>query len=76
MDHAFSAIVLRAHCRNGGDTAAEIVFDYSLGDYLRDLVVGLFRGAEGKVMSQLQRAEARYKSAVSKIKTRTGLKAL
>jgi hypothetical protein len=56
--------------------AAEIVFDYSLGDYLKDLVVGLFRGAEGKVRSQLQRAEARYKSAVSKIKTRTGLKAL
>lgn len=56
--------------------AAEIVFDYSLGDYLKDLGIGLFRGAEAKVISRFQRAEARYKSVLSKAKARTELKAL
>lgn len=52
--------------------ASEMVFDYSLGDYLKDLAVALIRGTEAKVRAQIQRAEARYKAAVSKTKERTG----
>jgi hypothetical protein len=54
--------------------AAEIAFDYSLGDYLKDLAVRLLRGAEAKVKSQVRRAEARYKASLEK--TRKGLRAL
>jgi hypothetical protein len=56
--------------------ATEMLFNYSLGDSLRDVAAGILHGAEAKVRSKFQRAEARYKAAVSEAKERTGLRAL
>jgi len=39
--------------------AAETLFDYSLGDVMRDFAVRVFRGAEAKVIAQQKRIEAR-----------------
>jgi hypothetical protein len=50
--------------------AAEIVFDYSMGDYLKDL----FLKEEKKREAQFARAEFRYKAALAKV--RKGLHAL
>ena len=50
--------------------AAEIAFDYSLGDYLKDL----FLKEEKKVEAQFARAEVRYKAALARL--RKGLHAL
>lgn len=50
--------------------AAEIAFDYSLGDYLKDL----FLKEERKIEAQFGRAEFRYKAALAKV--RKGLHAL
>ena len=50
--------------------AAEIGFDYSLGDYLKDL----FLKEEKKIEIQFARAEIRYKAALARL--RRGLHAL
>ncbi len=50
--------------------AAEIAFDYALGDYLKDL----FLNEEKKLAAQFARAEFRYKAALAKL--RKGLHAL
>jgi len=39
--------------------AAEIVFDYSLGDLLKDFFVRIFRGAEAKANAAKRRLQAR-----------------
>ena len=54
--------------------AAEIVFEYSLGDFLKDLTIHLFQGAEHKLTVQYRRAEARYKYYLAKL--RKGLEVL
>lgn len=48
----------------GAIVAAEIVFDYSLGDYLKDF----FLGAEQKLAAQVARAETRYKYFLAKVR--------
>jgi len=50
--------------------AAEIAFDYSLGDNLKDL----FLSQEKKLHAQFARAETRYKAALDKL--RKGMQAL
>jgi len=54
----------------GAIVVAEIAFDYSLGDYLKDL----FLKEEKKLEAQFARAELRYKAALAKL--RKGLHAL
>jgi len=39
--------------------AAEIIFDYSLGDLLKDFFVRIFHGAEAKANAAKQRLQAR-----------------
>ena len=39
--------------------AAEIKFDYSLGDLVKDFFIRIFHGAAGVALSVEQRAEAR-----------------
>lgn len=38
---------------------AEIVFDYALGDTVKDFFVRIFRGAEAKANASYQRLQAR-----------------
>ena len=48
--------------------AAEIRFDYSLGDFLKDFFIRIFHGAEGVAFGVEQRAKARLAAAQNRVK--------
>ena len=47
--------------------AAEIKFDYSLGDLVKDFFIRIFHGAEGVAFSVEQRAKVRLAAAQKKV---------
>jgi hypothetical protein len=62
--HYFYGILIAT----GVIVGAEIAFDYSLGDFLKDFFIHAFKGAEAVLKAQVARAENRYRRVLGRVR--------